>query len=81
MTAPNDILIRLSYGEDGATSYETLILLNDEAILPEMEKLAAFLRQCLTVYGRNTDAGIEYHDALAIAESLAKPKGRILVSH
>lgn len=78
--APNDILIRTTKPESGRTDYEVLILLNDDGALPEMERLAAFLGKCLEVFAKS-DAAAEYPEAIAFAESLARPKGRILVRH
>lgn len=80
MEGPNDILIRITRNADGSYVREVAIALNDESMLPEMERTADFIGKCLEIFSK-TDAGVEYHQALSYAEGLAKPKGRILLSH
>lgn len=80
MKEPNDILIRITRNEDGSYSRDMALAINDESMIPEMERTAEFIGKCLEIFAK-TDAAVEYHDALTYAEGLARPKGRILVSH
>ena len=79
MDAPNDILIRVVRNEDGTYSREIAIAINDESMLPEMERTAKFLEKCMEMFSRS-DASIEYSDAVSYADGLARPKGRILLA-
>ena len=80
MEAPNDILIRVTRNPDGSYSREVAIAINDETMLPEMERTAEYIGKCLEIFGK-TDAAVEYPEALTYAENLARPNGRILLSH
>lgn len=75
-TEPNDILVRITRNKDGSFSRDMAIAINDETMLPEMERTAEFLGKCLEIFGRS-DAGLEHHAALRYAEGLAQTSGRI----
>lgn len=77
---PNDILIRATRNADGSYSRGVAIAVNDESLLPEMQRTADFLGKCLDVFGR-ADAAVEYDAAIQYAENLARPSGRILLNH
>jgi len=72
MGAPNDILIRCTLQADGSHSREIFVAINDESMLPEMERTAEYLGQCLEIYGR-TVATTECASAQEYAETLVKP--------
>lgn len=74
--APNDILIRITKTADGGYSRETLLAVNDDALVPEMERTAKFLAKCLELFDKS-DSEIEYHEALNNTPDLAKLQGRI----
>lgn len=78
--APNDILIRLTKTDDGRYIREVLLAVNDDAMVPEMERTAEFLGKCLAIFDKS-DTAAEYPEALQFAENLARPKGRVLLSH
>lgn len=80
MDAPNDILIRVTRNADGSYAREVAIALNDDSMLPEMERTAEFIGKCLAIFDKS-DAATEYPEALQFAENLARPKGRVLLSH
>lgn len=77
MTEPNDILIRITRTEDGFRR-DVMIAVNDETLLPEMERTAAFLSKCLEIFA--SDAAVGYHDAIQYAERLAAPRIKLLNS-
>ena len=54
-------------------------MLNNDDRLPEMQRLAEYLGECLRLY--RSDAAVEYPEAGAFADGLARPKGRILLGH
>ena len=74
--APNDILIRLTKTDDGRTVREVLLLVNDDTMVPEMERHAEFLGKCLEIFDKS-DAAEEYPEAMQFAENLARPRPRI----
>lgn len=78
--APNDILIRITRNEDGTYSRDVAIAINDDSMLPEMERTADFIGKCLEILGKS-DAEIEYSQAIQYAEGLAGVKPRIIVPH
>lgn len=73
---PNDILIRLTKTDDGRYVREILLAINDESMVPEMERTAEFLSKCLEIFDKS-DAGTEYPEAIQFAEGLARPSPRI----
>ena len=73
---PNDILIRLTKTDDGRYVREVLLAVNDDSMIPEMERTAEFIGKCLVIFDRS-DAGTEYPEALRYAEGLARPNPRI----
>lgn len=85
---PNDIIISLTSQPDGKITYEIIIGVNDEAMLPELERAASFLHNCMAIYNKSP-AEIEYAEVLAYTDKLAKkPKlalvgldGEIIVEH
>lgn len=79
--APNDILIRLTKTDDGRYVREILLAVNDDAMVPEMERTADFLGKCLEIFDKS-DAAAEYPEAIQFAEGLARPRPRIkLLDH
>ena len=44
---PNDILIRISRDDKGGYVREVAIAINDDSMLPEMERTADFIVKCL----------------------------------
>ena len=66
---PNDVIVRLTKSPDGATSYQLFLAVNDESILPEMEKTAEFISNALLIMDK-PDAAIEYSAATDYAEGL-----------
>lgn len=78
MKEPNDILIRITRNEDGSYSKDVAIAINDEAMLPEMERTAKVIRDVVTLIG--TDGGLRaLRTALRAvdAEGLARPSPHI----
>lgn len=73
---PNDILIRITQAEDGTFSREILLAVNDDALVPEMERTAKFIGKCLEIFDKS-DSEIEYHDILKNTPDLAQLRGRI----
>jgi len=47
MSQPNDLIIRVTRNDSGKYSHEVMIGLSDEAMLPELEKLAEYINKCL----------------------------------
>lgn len=76
MTEPNDILIRITKNDDGSYSRDIAIAINDDSMMPEMQRTADFIGKCLEVFG-STEAELEYHNAITFANKLAKPTTRI----
>lgn len=74
--APNDILIRLTKTDDGRYVREVLLAVNDDSMVPEMERTAEFIGKCLEIFDKS-DAAAEYPEAMQFAENLAKPRPRI----
>lgn len=77
---PNDILIRITPKPEGGFERAIYLAVNDEAMVPEMEKTAEFLAECLKLLDR-TESGLEYQKALQYADNLARPSPRIKLLH
>lgn len=67
---PNDVIVRLTKSEDGLVSHEILLAVNDDAMIPEMEKVAEHIGNVLAIMAKS-DAEIEYPAAMAFAKRLA----------
>lgn len=67
---PNDIIVRVHKAEDGKISYELFLAVNDEAMIPTMEKTAEHIGNMLLIMDR-PDAEIEYAAPSAFADRLA----------
>lgn len=76
MDQPNDILVRITRTPEGGFAREVAIAINDESMLPEMERTAEFIGKCLEIFSRS-DAATEYPEAIKFAENLARPNPRI----
>lgn len=52
MSQPNDLIIRVTRNDSGQCSHEVMIAINDDSMLPELEKLAEYINECLSLYGQ-----------------------------
>jgi len=69
---PNDILIRFTKNPEGKVEREMYLGVCDESLLPEMQKVSEFIRNCMTFYD-TSDTAIEYAEAIQHADNLVKP--------